>query len=475
MQLYERVVRALRREAFVSVGGRVLVALSGGADSVALVHLAKELDQRGDLTLAGAAHLHHGLRGDAADEDLAFCERLAGRLGITFVSDRVDVAALARKERRSIEDAARLARYAFLEDAARDVSAEAIATAHTADDQAETLLLRILRGSGTRGLGAIRPRIGRVIRPLLDVRRDELRRYLADRHEGFREDASNADVTILRNRIRHELLPLIESRFSSGITDVLGREAVLAQQDEDFLRREAIEKAREIVLINDGAFEERLQIDIPALRSVHPALASRVAHDVLSRLAGSRPISFDHVRRLLDLAAEGRDGAFLSLPGQHAERQGRSIVLRSGPVARHLEVNSFAFSLSIPGEVESAPHGWAIQAEVGSEALASGGNLAARGAEVVVAAGALTLPLEVRNRRPGDRFRPIGAPGTRKLQDFLVDRKVPRLNRDTLPLVVDGQDRIVWVVGQSVAEGFRVLDPSQGVILLKVKRLGGPG
>ena len=306
MQLYERVVRALRREAFVSVGGRVLVALSGGADSVALVHLAKELDQRGDLTLAGAAHLHHGLRGDAADEDFAFCERLAGRLGITFVSDRVDVAALARKERRSIEDAARLARYAFLEDAARDVSAEAIATAHTADDQAETFLLRILRGSGTRGLGAIRPRIGRVIRPLLDVRRDELRRYLADRHEGFREDASNADVAILRNRIRHELLPLIESRFSSGITDVLGREALLAQQDEDFLRREAIEKAREIVLINDGAFEERLQIDIPALKSVHPALASRVAHDVLRRLAGSRPISFDHVRRLLDLAAEGR-------------------------------------------------------------------------------------------------------------------------------------------------------------------------
>ena len=111
---------------------------------------------------------------------------------------------------------------------------------------------------------------------------------------------------------------------------------------------------------------------------------------------------------------------------------------------------------------------------VGSSAVEPG-RLTARGPEVVVAAGALSLPLEVRNRRPGDRFQPIGAPGTRKLQDFLVDRKVPRLHRDTLPLVVDGQDRIVWVVGQSVAEGFRVLDPSQGVILLKVKRLGGPG
>ena len=118
--------------------------------------------------------------------------------------------------------------------------------------------------------------------------------------------------------------------FRQGSQMCSAREAFLAQQDEDFLRREAIEKAREIVLTSDGDFEERLQIDIPALRSVHPALASRVAHDVLSRLAGTRPISFDHVRRLLDLAAEGRDGAFLSLPGQHAERRGRSIVLRSG-------------------------------------------------------------------------------------------------------------------------------------------------
>jgi len=427
------------------------------------------------VIVAGAAHLHHGLRGEAADEDLAFCERLAGRLGIRFVSSRVDTAALAKGERRSIEDAARQARYAFLEDARVQLSAEAVATAHTADDQAETLLLRLVRGSGTRGLGAIRPRAGHVIRPLLDMRRAEVRRYLAERSEGFREDASNADVALLRNRIRHELLPQLESRFSSGITDVLAREAFLAQQDEDFLRREAIEKAREIVLTSDGDFEERLQIDIPALRSIHPALASRVAHDVLSRLAGTRPISFDHVRRLLDLAAEGRDGAFLSLPGQHAERRGRSIVLRSGPVARAVEANSFTFSLSIPGEVESAPHGWAIRAEAVGSSAVEPGRLTARGPEVVVAAGALSLPLEVRNRRPGDRFQPIGAPGTRKLQDFLVDRKVPRLNRDSLPLVVDGQDRIVWVVGQSVAEGFRVLDPSQGVILLKVKRLGGPG
>jgi tRNA(Ile)-lysidine synthase len=474
MPLRDRVVGSFRRCGFASARTRVMVALSGGADSVALLHLVCELQAAGALTLAGTAHLHHGLRGADADEDQAFCARLAERLGVAFVTDRVDVAALARMEKRSVEDAARTARYTFLERAADTLAADAIATAHTRDDQAETFLLRLLRGAGTRGLGGIRPRAGRVVRPLLDVERAELRRYLAGRAEGFREDASNADPAILRNRVRHELLPYLESRFSPGITDVLAREASLAQEDEDFLRRQTIETARGIVLTDNSTLDESLQIDARALRSVHPAVASRVAHDVLSRLAGSRPIGFDHVRRLFELAADGRERGSLSLPGQHAERRGDVIVLRPGRSDRR-EPNSFAFALSIPGEVESAPHGWAIRADRMEALGLDSERLVARGPEVAVAAGALILPLSVRNRRPGDRFRPIGAPGARKLQDFLVDRKVPRSDRDTLPLVVDGQDRIVWVVGQSVAEGFRVLDPSQGVIFLKVKRLGGPG
>ncbi len=185
------------------------MALSGGADSVALLHLLRDLDERGELTLVGAAHLHHGLRGDAADEDQAFCAALTARLGVPFETARVDVAALAREQKRSVEDAGRQARYAFLEEAADRLSADTIATAHTRDDQAETFLLRLLRGSGTRGLGGIRPRVGRVVRPLLDVERADLRRYLADRSEDFREDASNADVTLLRNRVRHELLPFL--------------------------------------------------------------------------------------------------------------------------------------------------------------------------------------------------------------------------------------------------------------------------
>lgn len=469
-----RTLETVRRDALLRAGGRVLVALSGGADSVAMLFLLRELESAGELAIAGVAHLNHQLRGADADGDEAFCAALAARLALPFRSGRVDVAALARDRRRSLEDMARDVRYAFLAAAASELEADAVAVAHTRDDQAETFLLRLLRGAGARGLAGIRPRAGRVIRPLLEIRREELRVYLRDVGECFREDASNADVVIPRNRIRHELIPYLQQRFNPGAADVLAREAALARHDEELLDAQAIELASRIVVTDDVG---TVRIDGPALREAPKALALRVALAALERQAGGRPVGFEHVQRLLEFAGDGKN-ASISMPGQHAAKSGDAILLvtaGSRPVARGPGANSFAFSLSIPGEVHLAPQRLTVCAEKlpGSEARLR--KWKARESEVGVAAEELRLPLAVRSRRAGDRFRPLGAPGVRKLQDFLVDRKVPRRERDALPLVVDANDRIVWVVGQSVAEDFRVTDPSRGVLLLKVRHLGGPG
>jgi|SRR6185436_3274551 len=481
--LATRALETVGRHALLRDGRRVLVALSGGADSVALLLILRELERAGAVVVAGAAHLNHLLRGADADADEAFCAALAARLGVPFLAGRVDVAALARAAKRSLEDAARTARYAFLERAADTLDADAIAVAHTKDDQAETFLLRLLRGAGARGLAAIHPRAGRVIRPLIDLERAALREYLAAGGQAFREDATNADVSIPRNRVRHQLIPLLESRFSPGVVDVLAREAALARDDEDFLQGEAIKLADRIVLTGRTPGPADIHLDIAGLLRAPRALASRVVLGALQRQAGSRPIHFDHVERVFALAAAGSGGA-VSLPGQDAVTTGGVVVLRpAGPKSRGSPKregggNSFAFSLSIPGEVALDPQKLTVTAErmPGTDAAqARPMKWAARGAEVGVAAGALRLPLAVRSRRPGDRFRPLGAPGARKLQDFFVDRKVPRGERDTVPLVVDASDRIVWVVGQTVAEDFRVTDPSRGVILLKVRHLGGPG
>jgi len=479
--LAARTLETMRRHALLRDGVRVVAALSGGADSVALLFLLRELDAAGALRLAGAAHLNHLLRGAAADEDEAFCLALTARLGVALAVERVDVNGLGRAQKRSVEDAARAARHAFFVRAAAQLGADSVATAHTRDDQAETFLLRLLRGAGTRGLGGIRPRVrlpaapeGRtcVIRPLLEIDRAGLREYLASLGEAWREDASNADVAIPRNRIRHELLPLLRSRFSPAVADSLARQSALARDDEDFLQDRAIELARRIVLT-----DERLQItiDTVGLAAAPRALSSRVVLQALERLAGRRPVSFEHVEKVLALAP----GQAVSLPGQDVVRSGDvlTLVARSGrgPVAPGEGGHIFAISLSIPGEVEVAAAKLALRAERLEAPSGRPRQWEARGEEVGVAAERLVFPLAVRSRRPGDRFHPLGGPGARKLQDFFVDRKVARGERDRVPLVVDGRDRIVWVVGQSVAEEFRVTDPSRGVILLKVRHLGGVG
>jgi len=491
MPLQQRVVDTIHRHALLGEGARVVAALSGGADSVALLFLLRELEAAGELRLAGAAHLNHLLRGADAEADAEFCAALTARLGVPLASGRADVGALARAQKRSMEGAARAARHAFFAQAAAQLDADVVATAHTRDDQAETFLLRLLRGAGARGLGGIRPSMTlatagaaqrrRIIRPLLDVDRAELREYLASMGEPWREDASNADVAIPRNRIRHELIPLLQSRFLPAVTGTLARQAALARDEEDFLRDRAIELAGRIVLSDERS---HIIIDTAGLAAAPRALSSRVVLQALERLAGERPISFDHVERVLAL----EPGQAVSLPGQDVVRTGEVIVLR--PARERVPLapqrgrtgaaaagcgNGFTLSLSIPGEVEVAAARLAVAAERLDAPAGRPRKWEGRGLEVGVAAERLVLPLAVRSRRPGDRFHPLGAPGARKLQDFFVDRKVARDERDRVPIVVDGQDRIVWVVGQSVAEEFRVTDPARGVILLKVRHLGGAG
>jgi len=471
MPLVERVRRTIERHALLAPGGRVLVALSGGPDSVALLHVLFDLQASGDLIVAGVAHFNHRLRGAAADADERFCRDLAESLALPIDVGSADVRDEARRTGRSIEDAARTLRYKFFEEAADRLGAGAIAVGHSLDDQAETFLLRLVRGAGPRGLGAIRPRAGRVIRPLIDIPRAELRQYAQDHRLQWCEDDTNNDLSIPRNRVRHELIPYLAREFSPAIADVLAREAAIARDDEDRLDREAIDLSTSIVLRNTGG---TIELAAGALSSLHPALQARVARHALSIVPAPGHIGFDQVQRLLALAKGERQPTSLSLPGRHVERRGDRVVIKPALPRDGAETNSFRFPLSIPGEVRLDGAGWAVSAERAESAGTAADPGSGRATAVAVAA-TIALPLAVRSRQHGDRFRPLGQRGRKKLQDFLVDRKIPRETRDSLPLVVDGADRIVWVVGEAVAEDFRVTEPSRGVILLKARRLGGLG
>jgi tRNA(Ile)-lysidine synthase len=473
--LAERVRRTIRRHALLPPGSRVVIALSGGADSVALTHLMREISPLAGFHPVGLAHLNHRLRGSAADADEEFCRRLAAELSFPIEVERLDVGALARERRGSLEETAREVRYRFLEQVASRLDADRIAVGHTIEDQAETFLLRLLRGAGPRGLAGIYPRFGRIVRPLLEVSHADLRRYLAGRGIDFREDETNRDTTIPRNRVRHELIPFLQERFSPRIVEVLAREATVARDDAAWLERVSAETAARIV----RQTTDTIEIEIDPLLEESPSIARRILLQALQRRAGRRFVGFDHADALLALAA-GNDGpAVLDLPGQRARREGGTLILspqtrkRGAPGAGR--ANSFHHLLSIPGEVLLAEAGCAISAEV--TPLSPGQSELdwledVKAGMAVVDAAALPAVLGVRSRKPGDRFRPLGLSGRKKLQDLFVDLKIPRERRDAMPLVVDDHDRIVWVAGHVIADDFRVTGQTKSVVILKLRELG---
>ncbi len=334
--LLARIRETCRRERLISAGDRIVIGLSGGPDSVTLAHLLPPVARECGAEVVALAHLNHQLRPEA-DADEAFCHTLAMQLGLPLETGRADVRAEAARARTSLEDAGRTVRYAFLEATAHDRQATRVAVAHTLNDQAETVLLRLCRGAGPVGLAGIYPRAGLVIRPLLDVRRLELEAWLAAERLASRDDPTNRDLSIPRNRIRHELLPYLARHAGEGILEVLARQAVIAREDADYLEHAATETTASLVLERDG----RTVIPLLPLLDLPPALRRRVVRTALQRHAGGRFVGFDHVEAVLaltrgaDETGEGREigeAKVIDLPGQRVQRiMGRLVFEAAAP------------------------------------------------------------------------------------------------------------------------------------------------
>jgi tRNA(Ile)-lysidine synthase len=318
------VCRAIRHYQLFGAGDRLVVAVSAGADSTTLAHVLPEAAASVGADVVALAHLNHGLRAEAG-EDEAFCEALASRLGLAFLVDRVDVAAEAQRLRTSIEDAGRIVRYAFLEAAAARIGATRIAVAHTQNDQAETMLLRLVRGAGPVGLAGIYPRAGRVVRPLLLATRAEVETCLRERGLTWREDASNRDVSIPRNRIRHELMPWLREHFGPSVDAVMARQADVFREDAERLDAEATEIARDLVLQSIG----RSDVPLPPLLERPPAVVRRVLLLVLRSRAAGRFVGLQHVDQALALATADDPRAAADLPGQRVERRGDLLMFQT--------------------------------------------------------------------------------------------------------------------------------------------------
>lgn len=424
--LADAVRATIRRHAMLAGGERVLVAVSGGADSVALLATLVALAPSLALDLR-IAHVDHQLRPDSAD-DATFVEALGRRLGIPVTVERVQVA-----PRGSVEAAARLARHSALEAAATRLGALRIALGHTADDQAETVLMRLLEGAGIRGLAAIPAVRGRIIRPLIAVRRRDVEEALRAAGLPWIDDPTNRDPKFLRNRVRHELLPLLASGYAGDVVPALVRTAALAREATDALDQLAArELERLITLESDGAFT----LSLAALRALPPFVVPEVLRQAAARLGGTASLRAWAHRGLARMAQPGAPRPF-RLGGVIIEVSGDRVRL-----GRSLPVALVSQRLTVPGRTELPEIGQVVEATIHDGA----GYHVPHGATVVAFdADVLSPPLVVRPRARGDRLSAF-AGGERRLKTLLIGAKIPRWDRKRVP-IVEVAGEIVWVAG----------------------------
>jgi tRNA(Ile)-lysidine synthase len=326
--LLQNIRRTVRRYNLLPAGSRVVVGLSGGSDSVALTVILQDLSRHGGFQVVALAHLNHQIR-PAAASDEAFCRAFATRRGLSIVVDSADVPGLAAAQRLSVEDAGRRVRYEFLRRAAAQSGATVVAVGHTRDDQAETVLLKLARGAGLAGLGAIYPRRDEVIRPLLDVSRADLQAFLRERCETWVDDETNADLANPRNRVRHRVLPELEAAYGGSAHGALARAATLAREDAEWLDRVANDRYSELC-VGGGP---TLEFEVTALNAQPVAIRRRVLLRALRSMAGGREVGFDHVETALDVTAGHLPAA--DLPGARLElRDGKVVLLQQDAASK---------------------------------------------------------------------------------------------------------------------------------------------
>ncbi|HEU0000497.1 MAG TPA: tRNA lysidine(34) synthetase TilS [Ktedonobacteraceae bacterium] len=503
--MLESIAAFIDQYALFPPGGKVIVAVSGGADSLCLLHLLNQLCGSGKRYAAiqlRAAHLNHQLRGAASEQDAAAVAGIASAWGLPFTTGTIDVPALARSQHRSIEDAARLARYRFLREVAQG---QPIAVAHHTDDQVETLLLHYLRGSGLSGMVGMQPRQGDIIRPLLGVTHAQTVAYCQQHGIEPLEDASNADPAYTRNRIRHQLLPLMES-INPGFRATLLRSAAVMRSDLDYIEAQ-LDACWPGVISSEQ--EDAITLQLEKLAALPANLQRHLVRRVTSHLCGGQsplePRHYALIEQLLQAPADrqtrsldlpqglrvtrvlhkatferlhtndlvdGSDSGERDIRGREGGGHGGDGRDKSRPYNSGEEVE-----LSVPGEVAVPGTAWIARAEILADGLQERVKEALRCEDwtevwhllplsryvVYIDAASAASVLRVRTRRPGDRLQPLGMQHEKKVQDVLVDKRIARPLRDSIPLFFSAS-HCVWLAGVALDERVRLTSQTERIV-----------
>jgi tRNA(Ile)-lysidine synthase len=482
--LVERVRTAIDEHGLLPRGEPVVVGVSGGPDSLCLLHALRALAPAYGATLH-AAHMDHGIRPEAGAE-AAYVTRLCGEWGLPCTVESADVPARAAAQGLSLEEAARQARYAFLGRLARSLGAHTVAVGHHADDQVETVLMHLLRGSGLAGLRGMRPLtpLGELYlgpdvadaalqgiylaRPLLGVTRAEIVAYCQEQGLEPLYDRSNLDTTLFRNRIRHELIPYLEG-YNPNLRAALGRMAEALAGDDDLLRGLLAETWPTVVRQEAG---ERILLDLAALRALPVGLQRSLLREAVRRLRRSlRDIAFEHTERALEIVRQGRTGDRATLPGGLLLTLGYDAALLAAqgvgwPPEERPRVGA-PTPVALPGETPLPDGRWRLTARVAPrQALPAGWQSNPDPYTGYFDAERLRGPLLLRPRRPGDALYPLGLGRSQSVKELLINAKLPRHERDAVPLLVCN-DQVAWVAGVRVDARYAITGETVRVLWLR--------
>jgi tRNA(Ile)-lysidine synthetase-like protein len=431
----------------------LLIGVSGGADSLALAHVLHRSSDSFGFKLH-IATLDHQLRGQASADDARFVEHIAASWGIPVTAGQTDVRALAQERHIGIEAAARLARYNFLTTIARQIGASRIAVAHHANDQAETVLMHIIRGAGSRGLAGMlwsAPVPGHadliLIRPFLNVTRTQIETYCHENNLQPRHDETNSDTSLLRNRIRLETIPHLE-RTNQQVIDSLIRMADISALESDYLQ----EQLEQAIAPHIEAANDRISINRAAFRELHPALRRRFIDWAAQKIGGS-DIGYDHIINAVRLGLEGQVSALAILPGSlrlRVDYERLFIEREDAPLKEDIPLlpPGAEITLTIPGSTRIPGANWELRTSLNDDWLSAGRLAVPEGSRIWL-----------RTRRTGDRFAPLGMNGhTQKIKEWMIDHKIPRALRDRIPLLMVDDQIAAMIVGEKwvISEAFAV-------------------
>ena len=464
MILIEKVKKIIEKYGMLDSEDKIVVGVSGGPDSITLLHILWRLKEELNISII-SAHLNHGLRGKDAVTDEEFVKEFSYKLGIPVRTESVKVHDFAKSNNLTIEEAGRKLRYELYRKIAEETSSNKVAVGHNLDDQAETVLMRIIRGSGIDGIAGMPPVRNltekiKVIRPLIEISREEILKHLKNSKLEVRVDRTNFARTYFRNRVRLELLPILEKKYNRNIKKNLVNLANIFSSENDFFSNNLTEILSAIIKEKTA---DEIVMNKNKLIDLHLSIKRRCLRECIKMLGGLSNITFEHIEDVID--GLNKNNLEFELPNsiRIIFRYDSIIITKS----KEKNPENYEYKLKIPGNTEIKEASIIINAEYLEKIDL--GTLRREHSKAYLDADLLEFPLIGRNRKEGDKFTPFGLAGTKKIKKFFIDNKVPHENRNKMPIVTDSRGNIAWIAGHRIDNRFRITPLTKNILKLEIK------